>query len=134
MLALLSTEGFIGNEVSYGIVFSSYVGLFLLGSMLLSVGVFTSSLTDNVLLSAIVGMIFNVLLIMAPGAIHPRLREWFGDTYLVNSFMEQSAVFDHLQNWFGRGMIDSSKVMFYCGGCCLFLFLTVRALESRKWR
>jgi ABC-2 type transport system permease protein len=134
ILTLLSSDFMLDQSISYGIVLSSYVGLFLLGSMLLSVGIFTSSLTDNVLLAAIIAMIFNVMMIMAPGFVHPRLEEWFGDTYMVNAFIEQTSVFDHLRHWFGRGMIDSSKVMFYLGGCALFLFLTVRSLESRKWQ
>ena len=134
ILTLLSSDFMLDQSISYGIVLSSYVGLFLLGSMLLSVGIFTSSITDNVLLAAIIAMIFNVMMIMAPGFVHPRLEEWFGDTYMVNAFIEQTSVFDHLRHWFGRGMIDSRKVMFYLGGCALFLFLTVRALESRKWQ
>jgi len=134
ILTLLSSDWMLGQTVTYGIVASSYFGLFLLGSMLLAVGIFTSSLTDNVLLAAIIAMIFNVMMIMAPGFIHPRLVDWFGEHYLVTAFVEQTSVFDHLRHWFGRGMIDSSKVMFYLGGCGLFLFLTVRSLESRKWK
>lgn len=134
ILTLLSSDWMLGQHVTYGIVASSYLGLFLLGSMLLAVGVFTSSLTDNVLLAAIIGMVFNVtVIIMAPG-FYPQLVEQLGDTYLVNAFIEQTNVMNHLKHWFGRGMIDSSKVMFYLGGCGLFLFLTVRSLESRKWR
>lgn len=134
ILTMLSSDWMLGQTISYGIIASSYFGLFLLGSMLLAVGIFTSSLTDNVLLAAIMAMIFNVMMIMAPGFIHPRLVDWFGETYLVSAFIEQTSVFDHLRHWFGRGMIDSSKVMFYLGGCCLFVFLTVRSLESRKWQ
>lgn len=135
ILSLLSTDLVLSQSISYGPVLSAYFGLFLLGSMLLAVGIFTSSLTDNVLLAAIVAMIFNLgLVALAPQMLHPYLHEWFGDTYLVSVFMDQTQVYEHLANWFGRGQIDSSKIAFYVGGTVFFLFLTVRSLESRKWR
>lgn len=134
LLSILSGDWFIGAEFAYGPVFSSYLGLALFGGMLLAVGMFTSSLTDNVLLASMVAMLFNYGLIRAPQFVHPYLKELFGDSYLVNVFIEQSNVYDHLTNWFGRGQIDSSKIAFYIGGATFFLFLTVRSLESRKWR
>ena len=135
ILSLLSTDMVLSQGISYGPVLSAYFGLFLLGSMLLAVGLFASSLTDNVLLAAIIAMIFNLgLVVLAPQMLHPYLREWFGDTYIVSVFMEQTQVYEHLANWFGRGQIDSSKIAFYVGGTVFFLFLTVRSLESRKWR
>jgi ABC-2 type transport system permease protein len=134
ILMLLASDPILGQDLSYGPVFSAYLGLFLLGAMLLAAGLFTSSLTDNVLLAAIIAMILNLGLILAPNMLHPQLREWFGDSYLLQVFMEQTNVFDQLSNWFGRGQVDTSKISFYLGGMAFFLFLTVRSLESRKWR
>ena len=134
LLGLLAGDAFLGTSLSYGPVLSTYVGLFLLGAMLLAIGIFASSLTDNVLLASIVGMILNLGLIQAPSVLHPYLQQWFGNSYYINVFNEQSNVFDHLANWFGKGQIDSSKIFFYIGGTVFFLFLTIRCLESRKWR
>ena len=134
LLGILASESFLGTSLSYGPVLSTYVGLFLLGSMLLAIGIFSSSLTDNVLLASIVSMILNLGLIQAPAVLHPYLLQWFGNSYYVTVFNEQSNVFDHLSNWFGRGQIDSSKIFFYVGGTIFFLFITIRSLESRKWR
>jgi gliding motility-associated transport system permease protein len=130
LLGVLSTEPFLGQSFHLGPVFSAYLGLFLLGAMLLSVGMFTSSLTDNVLLSSMLAMIFNMGLIAAPGIFHDQL----GDSHVADVVREQTNVFEHLASWFGRGQIDTSKVVFYVAGILFFLFMTVRSLESRKWR
>ena len=57
-----------------------------------------------------------------------------GNSRVADVIREQTNVFEHLASWFGRGQIDSSKVVFYVAGTLFFLFLTVRSLESRKWR
>ena len=130
LLGVLSSDAILGQSFHLGPVFSAYLGLVLLGSMLLSVGMFTSSLSDNVLLSAILSLMFNMGLIAAPGIFHEQL----GNSHVATVVKEQTNVFEHLSSWFGRGQIDTSKVVFYLAGTLFFLFLTVRSLESRKWR
>lgn len=135
ILSLLSTGSFLDTELAYGPVFSAYVGLALIGGMLLAVGVFFSSLTDNVLLAAILGILFNVGLLAASQFLNSIAQEGaMADDFLVQTFIDQLNVFEHLSNWFGRGQIDTSKFAFYLGGTAFFLFMTTRSLESRKWR
>ncbi|MCA8955789.1 MAG: ABC transporter permease subunit [Planctomycetes bacterium] len=133
ILQVLASGPFLDQSFHLGTVVSGYLGLALLGSALLAFGVFTSSLTDNVLLASMLGIIFN-LAVMTTGMVQPYLRDWLGDSYLLNVFIEQTSVFEHLRDWFGRGQVDSSKVVFYLAATALFLFLTVRSLETRKWR
>ena len=102
----------------------------LLGSMLMAVGLFTSSFTDNQLLAVLCAIIFNYALLQLPTLWHVGSDH----SYFVRMLHEQTNVIDHLGNWFGRGMVDSGKVMFYVGGTLFFLFLTVMSLGSRKWR
>ena len=130
LLGVLSGEAFIGQGFHLGPIFSAYLGLFLLGGMLLAVGLFTSSLTDNVLLASMLAMIFNYGLLSAPQVFHASL----GDSHAASVIREQTNVGEHLWSWFGRGQIDTSKVVFYVAGMMFFLFLTTRSLESRKWR
>jgi hypothetical protein len=42
-------------------------------------------------------------------------------------------IVDQMQNWFARGLISSGHVVFYVTGIAFFLFLTTRALESRRF-
>ncbi|MHC4812098.1 MAG: ABC transporter permease [Planctomycetota bacterium] len=130
LLWILTTGHYLGQELSFGPVLAGYLGLFLLGSMLMAVGLFTSSFTDNQLLASLCAIIFNYALLQLPFLWQP------GDDshYLVRLLYEQTNVYGHLSHWFGRGLVDSSQVMFYLGGTLFFLFLTVMSLGSRKWR
>ena len=130
LLWILTTGHYLGQELAFGPVLAGYLGLFLLGSMLMAVGLFTSSFTDNQLLASLCAIIFNYALLQLPFL-------WaLGDDshYLMRLLYEQTNVVGHLRNWFGRGLVDSSQVVFYLGGTLFFLFLTVQSLGSRKWR
>jgi hypothetical protein len=40
----------------------------------------------------------------------------------------------HFERNFGRGLIDTRNLVLYASVALLGLFLTVRSLESRRWR
>ena len=40
----------------------------------------------------------------------------------------------HFSSTFTRGLIDTRPVVLYVSVTAFFLFLTVRSLESRRWR
>lgn len=134
LLWVLTWPTFLESPLPVGPAFTSYVGLTLLGAMLLAVGCFTSSLTDNQLLASLSAMLFNIALLAVPGLTSQSLASAVRQSPFVRTLLEQTNVYDHLQNWFTRGLIDTSHIAFYVGGAGFFLFLTVKALESRKWR
>ncbi|MCA8970338.1 MAG: ABC transporter permease [Planctomycetes bacterium] len=122
-------------DVSFpiGQIATSYLGLLLVGSMLLAVGVFTSSLTDNQLLASLSSILFAVGLLSVPGMLAGRGAATI-DSGFGRMFLEQANVVAHWQYWFFRGLVDTGHVVFYVSATALFLFLTVRVVESRKWR
>lgn len=136
LLWVLSWSPYLGAALPFGATFASYVGLFLLGAMLLAMGVFTSSMTDNQLLASLSGLIGGLALLTWPQVLSSRadLQQLAAESPFLRTLFEQLNVTDHLANWFTRGLIDTSQVAFYLGGTGFFLFLTVKALESRKWR
>ena len=134
LLWVLTWSPFLASPLPFGPAFTSYVGLFVLGAMLLAVGCFTSSLTDNQLLASLSAMLFNIALLALPGLANEHLPRAAADSAVARTLLEQTNVYDHLQNWFTRGLIDTGHLAFYLGGAAFFLFLTVKALESRKWR
>ena len=115
----------LGN-LDFGSVVSGYLGLILLGATYLSIGIFTSSLTQNQIVAFIISfMIIFVLylldnvLIFMPG--------------FLASVLEYLSVNYHFSN-ISRGVIDSRDVIYYLSLIFFFLFLAVRVLSSRKWR
>lgn len=134
LLWTLTFTPFLGGALPLGPAFTSYLGLFLLGAMLLAVGCFTSSLTDNQLLASLSSMLFNTALLTLPAIAAGYFEEAARESHFVRTLLEQLNLYDHLSNWFTRGLIDTSHIAFYVGGAAFFVFLTVKSLEARKWR
>ena len=131
ILHALEYDGYFGADIAFGPVFAAYLGMFLLSGLLLAFGCFASSLTDNVLLAAILTILFNTALTQAPNM----LRSAFGSAsqdYYVRELLTKLDVYGNFSNWFARGLIDTSQVAFYLGGIGFFLFLTWTSLTSRR--
>lgn len=112
-----------------GPVASAYVGALLLGGLYIAIGVFWSSLTENGLLSAFLA--FCTMILMMVFQVIP----WFQDSApqwvrTATEFVSQQA---HFESFLG-GKIATYDVGYFVLMTVLFLFLSVRSLESRKWR
>lgn len=120
-LALLSLV-----QVDWPAVAVGYLGLILLTGAFLSLGVFSSTLTENQIIAAVIA--FGLLLLFW-------LIGWYeeiGSASLQGVFRYLSML-GHFET-FARGVLDSRDVLFYLGFSFFFLFLTKRQLESRRWR
>lgn len=114
------------GDFDFGSVVSGYVGLILLGAAYLSIGIFTSSLTENQIVAFIISFVIIFALFMLDKVL------MFLPTLLA-SFFEYLSVSYHFSN-ISRGVIDSRDVIYYLSLIFFFLFLAVRTLENRKWR
>lgn len=131
VLHVLEYGPFLDADLSFGPVFAAYLGMFLLSGMLLAFGCFASSLTDNLLLAAILTMLFNFGLLSLPRQIGEGLAAQ-SDNYYVRELVDKFDVMRNFNDWFARGLIDTSQVAFYIGGILFFLFLTTVSLSSRR--
>jgi len=114
------------GDLDSGSVAAGYIGLIFLGASYLSIGVFTSSLTQNQIVAFITSFVIIFALFMLDKVLI------FMPGFLV-SFFEYLSVDYHFSN-ISRGVIDSRDVIYYLSIISFFLFLAVKALESRKWR
>lgn len=110
-------------------VATTYLGLALAGAMFLALGILVSSLVTSQLLAALLAF-FVGLLFIVPGNWRPEV-----DTHSVlDQVLFYIAVPTHFKQNFGRGLIDTRQLALYGSVAILSLFLTVRSLESRRWR
>jgi ABC-2 type transport system permease protein len=112
--------------VEWGPIFAGYFGLLLTGGMFLAAGVLVSSLTENQIVAAF--GTFGILLgfwVVGWGA------EFAGGT--LRSLFQYLSIGDHLDG-FTRGLIDTKDLVYYLSVTALALFLTLRSLESKRWR
>lgn len=110
-------------------VIATYAGLALVGAMFLALGLFISSLVKSQLLAAILSL-FVGLLFIVPGMWQPDLDP---GSVLARS-LSYVTVPLHFERNFSRGIIDTRQLVLYGSVALLCLFLTVRSLESRRWR
>jgi len=109
-----------------GALIGGYVGLLLMGGAYLAIGMFTSGLTQNQIVAFITGFViilafymFDKVLVFFPAS--------------VASILQYLSVTYHFEN-LARGVLDSRDIVYYLTLMALFLFLSVRTLESRRWK
>ena len=105
---------------------AGYLGLFLLGLSFIACGVFVSSLTESQVVAgmATIGILLLFWIIT--------WNEAATSPQLLRALIRLS-MFDHFQT-FARGVIDAQDVAYFLSFIGFFGFLTLRVLESRKWR
>lgn len=130
VLHLLEYGMFLDADLAFGPVFAAYLGMFLLAGFLLAFGCFASSLTDNVLLAALLTIIFCFGLLRLPNLIGGSVD--LANQYYVRELLDKLDVMRNFSEWFARGLVDTSQVVFYLGGIAFFLFLCGISLQSRR--
>lgn len=104
-----------------------YVGLFLLGSLFISVGLFFSAWTKHQLIAGMLSVVVLAVMTYLTQAIAGHVEGW------PKAVLQQLSVFSHFGD-FVRGLIDFNHVVFFVTMTALFLFLSVKVLEVRRWR
>jgi ABC-2 type transport system permease protein len=106
-----------------------YLGVALMGALFLSLGCFASALTRSQMVAAMVTLVLGVSL-FALGFLGDRVTAaGYGAAQVLGYF----ALFDQMHD-FARGVVDTRAVVFYVSLTLFLLFLTLRAVECRRWR
>ena len=115
------------GNLDWGPVWTGYLGLFLQGAAMLSIGLLASSWTDNQIVAFFVALILNFffwfidrLLPFLPRGFWTSLMEWISLDYHLRSM--------------ARGVIDTRDVVYFLSIAGFALLLAFRSLESRRWR
>ncbi len=109
-----------------GPIYSGYLGLVLYGAAALSIGILTSTLTSNQIIAFVVAAGILLLLFFASTGAGVVQGIW---STLISEVSIRSHFID-----FDRGVIDTKHIVYFLSFIAFFLFLSIRALESRRWR
>jgi ABC-2 type transport system permease protein len=116
------------GSVDFGPVWGGYIALLCLGAGAMAFGLFCSSLTDSQVVAGF--LTFGGLLISW-------MLAWLGSNAAIQNnfvgFLTQLSIYSHFDRML-QGAIDTKDLVFFASVVLLFLFATVRVLESRKWR
>jgi ABC-2 type transport system permease protein len=105
---------------------TAYLGLLLLGGCFISVGLFISSLTKNQIVAGMVT--FAVFLFLW---VITWIGSFSGPT--IDSLTQYLSITDHYDD-FGKGVIDTTHVIYYVSFITFGLFLTAKSVDSERWR
>jgi len=132
MLACLYVIQHFSNQphmLDAGSVGGLYLGIFLIGCLFLSLGCFASSLTKSQMAAAMVSFVLGVgiffVAFLADAIQTP--KGWLAQVLTSFAMIKQ-------MDDFARGVVDVRTVIFYVGLTFFFLFLTLRVIESRRWK
>lgn len=116
----------VGN-IDTGGTWGSYIGLFFLAAIYVSIGVLSSSITDNQIVAFITGMLICFTMYIG----FDYLSE-LGALKSVNGFVINLGINEHYKSM-SRGVIDSRDMIYFISAIAFFLLLTKTKLQSRKW-
>ncbi|HSZ55972.1 MAG TPA: ABC transporter permease [Tepidisphaeraceae bacterium] len=116
------------SRPDFGPIFSGYLGIFLVGALFVAVGLFCSSLTRN----QIVAVVLAILLLCLATVIPYLIAQYASLRPVFRTVIDQ-AVYRRYSD-FSRGVLSTGNIVFFVLTTAVFLFLTVKVLESRRWK
>jgi ABC-2 type transport system permease protein len=119
--------GFPAGNIDTGGTIGSYIGLLFLGSAFIAIGLFTSSITTNQIISFILAVFISGFIYTGFDFIYE--LSWFGDFGLM---IKSLGIYEHYTS-ISRGVIDTRDIVYFLSVITLFLLLTRLSLQSRKW-
>jgi ABC-2 type transport system permease protein len=118
------------NGLDAGVVVANYLGAFLLGSAYLAIGGWVSSISTNQIVAFILSLaIIFLLIIIGEGMVTIFISK--GANWLV-PVLEYLGMRQHYTSM-QRGVVDTRDLLYYASVIFLFLYLTSRAVASRRW-
>ena len=110
----------------WGEIIGNYIGTLLYGGAMISIGVFISSLTVSQIIAAIGTFIVSILLMYID-----MVASTVNNT-VVSTIVEWIS-FTNRYTTFAQGLFSISSTVFFLSVAAVFVFLTARRLESRRW-
>ena len=114
------------GDPDWGLMFTSYLGLFLVSCSFCAAGLFSSSLIDDQMAAGLIGAV-----ILLPFWLVGRANALLPDAWAAA--IQPLSLLYHLDS-FNRGVLDTVDLYYFFAFTAVFLFLTWRSLESRRWR
>jgi len=105
---------------------AGYLGLLLMGSCFIALGLFISSLTKNQMVAGAATFIVALLF---------WIMDWSADSAgpMLSSILNELSITKHFDD-FAKGVIDTHHVVFYLSFITFGLYLTMKSVDSERWR
>ena len=102
------------------------IGAFLLGGALIAIGLFISSLTESAVISAILTLVINILILYMGNFASLVKVQWIANLFNKLAFINSTQSIAEQQ-------FSIPNIIYFLSIIAIFLFLSVRSLEKRRW-
>jgi ABC-2 type transport system permease protein len=115
------------GNADLGSIWGSYIGLILMGSVFVAIGIFASAISDNQIISFIMALFLCFISYLGFEFIYTFALS--GKIGLLIRSLGMNAHYTSIS----RGVVDTRDVIYFLSVMTLFIMLTKLKLESRKW-
>jgi ABC-2 type transport system permease protein len=115
--------------LDWGMIGSTYLGILLLGALFVSLGCLASALTQSQVTAAMISLLFGASLFLLAVLADQQAAQVTWQLKLLSAF----GLFNQMHD-FSRGVVDTRAVVLYVTLSIFFLFVTLRIVESRRWK
>ena len=109
------------------VIIGNYLGLLLLGAMIITIGLLISALTESQFIAALGTFVVSFALLMVDS-----LKSIFNNVGWIGTVVDFLSVNQRYTD-FTIGVIHYDDIVFFLSMQVLFLFLTVRVLDRKRW-
>jgi ABC-2 type transport system permease protein len=114
-------------RLEWGVVLTGYLGLLLMGSTFLAVGLLFSSMTRNQIVAAFLTFLVLLLFWVLGWSADYAGAPW-------KAIISHLSLLEHWDGSFARGVLETKDIIYFVNFTILALFLTLRSLEARRWK
>jgi ABC-2 type transport system permease protein len=128
---LLVVQHYAGGKtiLDGGVIGGTFLGILLLGGLFVSLGCCASALTQSQVIAAMISLVFGTGIFLLSYLASQLSAQETWQSQVLGCF----ALFDQMRD-FARGVVDTRPVVLLVSLTLFFLFLTLRVVESRRWK
>jgi ABC-2 type transport system permease protein len=116
------------SRPDFGPIATGYLGLILVGGLFIAVALFCSSLTKSQVVAAVAAFAILLVLTFLPWVLSAKAS--------LSSFWravtDQGVMARYVD--FSKGVLDTGNLVYFLATTAVFLFLTVKVMEARRWK
>lgn len=115
------------TQLQFTVLLGNVLAMLMVGMVFIAIGLFVSSLTENQLAAA-VGTIGIILAFLGIGIV----SSLFPSDYFIRFILDGLSVFTRFQS-FVNGYFDFATVLYYLSVGAVFIWLTIRVFDRRRY-
>ena len=111
------------------VIAGNFLGLLLVGGMMIAIGLLISALTESQVIAALGTLMVSLFFVFCIDGLAPKFSAipWL---YNAITFLSISNRYSS----FTIGLIEYDNIIFFLSLQALFIFITVRVLDSKRWK